>query len=78
MTINPTFPPLRSIIGQVGSQAFKRIRIGIGRPPDKDNVVSYVLGGGRDNEVLAEAVEQAARLALAYVETGRFENWSSP
>ncbi|HKI99917.1 MAG TPA: aminoacyl-tRNA hydrolase [bacterium] len=69
---------LRSIIQQVGSRAFKRMRIGIGRPPEKANVVSYVLGGGSSDETLNAAVEEAARLVLAYVETGRFENWSSP
>ncbi len=69
---------LRSIIDSVGSQAFKRVRIGIGRPPDKANIVSYVLGGERDAEGLDEAMEQAARLALDYLETGKFENWSSP
>ena len=69
---------LRSIIAMVGSEAFKRIRIGIGRPPDKRSVVSYVLGGGMDDDaVLADAVERAAQLALDFVETGRFENWSS-
>lgn len=70
---------LRSIIQSVGSQAFKRMRIGIGRPPGagRGNVVSYVLGGKPD-EALTEAVEEGARLALEYLETGRFENWSSP
>lgn len=69
---------LRSIIEALGSQSFKRIRIGIGRPQDKANVVSYVLGGGPDGEALEAAVEQSARLALAFLETGQFENWSSP
>jgi PTH1 family peptidyl-tRNA hydrolase len=69
---------LRSIIESVGSQAFKRIRIGIGRPPDKRSVVSYVLGGGGDDEALEQAVQQATAQALAFLETGRFENWSSP
>ena len=68
---------LRSIIQMVCSPAFKRIRIGIGRPPDKDNVVSYVLGGGPGDEALAAGVEQAMQLALTFLETGRFENWSS-
>jgi PTH1 family peptidyl-tRNA hydrolase len=67
---------LRSIIQNVGSPAFKRIRIGIGRPADKSNVVSFVLGGGPGDAVLADAVEKAAGLALAFLETGQFENWS--
>jgi PTH1 family peptidyl-tRNA hydrolase len=69
---------LRSIIEAVGGKGFKRIRIGIGRPVDQRNVVSYVLGGGPDSEALDRAVEEAARLAQAFIETGRFENWSSP
>ena len=69
---------LRSIIESVGSRAFKRIRIGIGRPPEKSSVVSYVLGGECDARELDAALEQAARLALDYLETGKFENWSSP
>ncbi len=69
---------LRSIIEQMGSRQFKRIRIGIGRPRG-GNVVSFVLGrGGEEAELFNEAVEQAARQALAFVETGAFENWSSP
>jgi len=68
---------LRSIIQSVGSQAFKRIRIGIGRPPDKANVVSYVLGGESAPEELEAGMEQAARLTLDYLATGRFDNWSS-
>jgi peptidyl-tRNA hydrolase, PTH1 family len=68
---------LRSVIESLGSRDFKRIRIGIGRPPEKRSVVSYVLGGGNE-EVLAEAVERSAQMALEFLETGRFENWSSP
>lgn len=68
---------LRSIIEALGSQAFKRIRIGIGRPQDKANVVSYVLGGGPDSEALDTAVEQSARMVVTFLETGQFENWSS-
>jgi len=69
---------LRSIIQLVGSQAFKRIRIGIGRPADRRSVVSHVLGGPGDAQELTDAVEEAARLALEYLETGTFENWSTP
>jgi PTH1 family peptidyl-tRNA hydrolase len=35
---------LNSIIEQLGSKEFWRLRIGIGKPENKDDVVSYVLG----------------------------------
>ena len=69
---------LRSIIESVGSSSFKRIRIGIGRPSDREDVVSHVLGSSKaDDEVLDRAVDDAAALGWAYLESGAFENWSS-
>jgi len=35
---------LNSIIEQIGSKNFWRLRIGIGKPHDKDKVIDYVLG----------------------------------
>ncbi len=70
---------LRSIIEALGTQDFKRIRIGIGRPAGRGDVVSFVLGRSRkDRAALDEAAETAARLALDYLTTGEFTNWSSP
>ena len=70
---------LRSIIELVGSREFKRIRIGIGRPADKRQVVSFVLGSSpEETAVLEQAVDEAARLGRIFLETGKFENWSSP
>lgn len=69
---------LRSIEQAVGTKIYKRMRIGIGRPQEKHNVISYVLG--RDKAGQAEidnAVEEGARSCLDFIQTGRFENWSS-
>ena len=69
---------LRSVLNLLGS-GIKRIRIGIGRPTKDQSVVGHVLGGSaEENEALSRAVEEAAELTLQYLETGRFENWSSP
>lgn len=69
---------LRSIIESVGSNRLKRIRIGIGRPPHQGNVVSHVLGmSSEDAEKLDAAVEIAVGLALDFLETGAFENFSA-
>jgi PTH1 family peptidyl-tRNA hydrolase len=69
---------LRSVLSLLGP-GIKRVRIGIGRPPGDQSVVGHVLGGSAEEaELLAQAVEQAAELMIQFLETGRFENWSSP
>lgn len=69
---------LRSIIGATGSRAFKRLRVGIGRPGAEGGVIAHVLGASREEEAaFAEAVEVAADRVLDYIATGAFENWSS-
>ena len=69
---------LRSLIEHLGGSEFKRIRIGIGRPPAGRAVLQHVLGGSKEEDAaLDEAVEAAANVILQYLETGEFENWSS-
>lgn len=70
---------LRSIIDRMGSQGFKRIRIGIGRPPAGRTVIGHVLSGSKEEqEQLDAAMELAADKVLEFLRTGKFENWSSP
>nr|WP_269148980.1 aminoacyl-tRNA hydrolase [Evansella clarkii] len=57
---------IRSIISQLGTEEFNRIRIGIGRPDKGQAVPDYVLGKFRDNE--KEAINQAAERAAEAVE----------
>jgi PTH1 family peptidyl-tRNA hydrolase len=55
---------VESIIAQVGSREFARLRIGIGRPGDRsaDEVVDYVLGSfsATERAVMADAYGRAA------------------
>ncbi len=53
---------MRSIVGQLGSQAFPRLRMGIGQPPPGWDIAKYVLGRfTREEEAqLAAIVERAA------------------
>jgi PTH1 family peptidyl-tRNA hydrolase len=70
---------LRSIIECMGGPGFKRIRIGIGRPPQGRTVVSHVLSASKEERAqLDEAIELAAGRALEFLRTGAFENWSTP
>jgi PTH1 family peptidyl-tRNA hydrolase len=56
---------MKSIIESLGTQAFPRLRIGIGRPPDED-VVDYVLSDFTPDEEIA--VENAYERVVAAVE----------
>ncbi len=52
---------MRSIIDRLGSQAFARLRVGIGRPPGQMDPADYVLRPFREDEkpVLAQVVVRA-------------------
>ncbi|WP_307332334.1 aminoacyl-tRNA hydrolase [Evansella vedderi] len=53
---------MKSIIGQLGTDQFNRIRVGIGRPPKGVAVPTYVLGsfGKEERQAVDHVVEKAA------------------
>ncbi|MGC2190815.1 MAG: aminoacyl-tRNA hydrolase [Candidatus Dormiibacterota bacterium] len=63
---------LRSLQVHWRSQEFPRVRIGIGRPPEGQDPIDYVLGrpSGRDREVLERACVRAADAILAIASEG--------
>ncbi|HKX18126.1 MAG TPA: aminoacyl-tRNA hydrolase [bacterium] len=63
---------IRSIIEHLGTKAFPRLRVGIGRPPAGVEPESFVLERFTADEraVIDEAVERAANAALAVVSDG--------
>ena len=54
---------LASIIGTLATDQFARLRIGIGRPETKDQIVDYVLSPFLDEEIpeVNETLKQAVR-----------------
>jgi PTH1 family peptidyl-tRNA hydrolase len=62
---------MRSVIKQVGSQAFPRLRIGIGRPPGRMDPADYVLQDFSDEETIL--LERTLDQATAAVETWLIE-----
>ena len=59
---------VKSLIGAFGSAAFARIRVGIGRPQDREDTSSYVLSGfDTEQEGLLEGVISAASEAVETV-----------
>lgn len=64
---------IKSIIQEVGSQDFPRVKIGVGGKPDPDAELSdWVLGGfsPRDAKAMAFSLKNAGEAALMIVEKG--------
>ena len=62
---------LRDIVTRLGSGAFHRLRIGIGRPPGSMDAADYVLATFRpeEREAIDHAVEQAVESILSFVDS---------
>jgi PTH1 family peptidyl-tRNA hydrolase len=63
---------LRSIVAELGTQAFCRLRFGIGRPPPAWEGADYVLAdfSTEERRVLPNLLEEAASAARAVIEDG--------
>jgi PTH1 family peptidyl-tRNA hydrolase len=61
---------LRDIIARLGTGDFRRLRIGIGRPPDGTDTADYVLATQRpeEREPTEVAIAQAADLIVRFIE----------
>lgn len=63
---------IRSIIQSLGSRAFWRLRIGVGRPPDRIDPADYVLGrfSRREREAVPDVAITAGSLIENFVVDG--------
>lgn len=63
---------MQSIIDQLGSEAFPRLRIGVGRPPGRMEAADYVLQDfpKAERELLAITLDRAADAVLSFVTDG--------
>ena len=57
---------MKSVIYQLQAEEFPRIRIGIGRPPEKWDLADYVLSKfpKQDREIIDQSIEKAAEAAI--------------
>lgn len=64
---------IKSLIQQLDTPSFKRLRIGIDRP-QKQSVVDYVLGrfSNEEKEQLAPALDKAKQAIVSWAETDNF------
>lgn len=63
---------LKSIVQRLGTQDFYRLRIGVGRPPDRDNVISWVLGRfpSAETPLVEASLKEAAEAILCFAAQG--------
>jgi PTH1 family peptidyl-tRNA hydrolase len=63
---------VQSIIQELGTKEFPRLRLGINRPPGRMSVSSYVLldFSDQEGETLPFVLDQAADAILAFIEMG--------
>jgi peptidyl-tRNA hydrolase, PTH1 family len=63
---------LRSIVSMLGTEAFCRLRFGIGRPPPSWEGADFVLADftNQERQILADLVEEAADASQAIVKDG--------
>ena len=63
---------MQSIVEQLGSEDFPRLRIGIGRPPGRMEAADYVLQDFRNNELetLNLVLDSASQAILTFVSEG--------
>ena len=66
---------MKSIIKHLGTDQFKRIRIGVGRPTNGMSVPDYVLQKFSNEEMMTmeKVIEHAAQAVEAFIETSRFD-----
>ena len=63
---------IKSIIDALGSQDFKRLRIGVGQPPPGADRVGWVLGemSSEDQRLVDDAIHRAADAIVSLMEDG--------
>ena len=70
---------LKNIIQEIGSDAFKRVRIGVGKQPEKTDLINFVLSRftKAEQETMAEAYKNAADAAAMIVTDGAYKAMNS-
>jgi len=64
---------IKSIIKEINTSNFYRLRIGIGKPQDKNQIVEYVLGKFNEDEL--KTIEKILQSSHQIIETIIKEGW---
>lgn len=63
---------MKSVVHELNTQNFKRLRVGIGMPEDKENLIEYVIGAipEEDKEKLEKGTELAKEAVIEIMKNG--------
>ncbi len=63
---------MKSVIENLKTEDFIRVRIGIGTPENKEDIINYVIGAipKREKEILNKSVEKAAQSVIEILQNG--------
>lgn len=63
---------MKSVVHELNSQNFKRIRVGIGMPEEKEDLIEYVIGAipEEDKEKLEEGTNLAKEAVIEMIKNG--------
>ncbi|MBR2704184.1 MAG: aminoacyl-tRNA hydrolase [Clostridia bacterium] len=63
---------MKSVCFRLGSEEFPRVRVGIGMPEFKNDLINYVIGNIKDEEydVLKEGINKAADAVVSIIKDG--------
>ena len=63
---------MKSVVYRLNSESFPRVRVGIGTPEFKNDLINYVIGNIKDDEydVLKEGINKAAEAVVSIIKDG--------
>lgn len=63
---------MKSVVYRLGSENFPRVRVGIGMPEFKNDLINYVIGNIKDEEydILKEGINKAAEAVSSIIKNG--------
>lgn len=63
---------MKSVVDNLQTEKFIRVRVGIGSPENKDDMINYVIGAipKREKEILEESVKKAAQSVIEILDNG--------
>ena len=63
---------MKSVVENLQTEDFIRVRIGIGTPKNKEETINYVIGAipKREKEILEKSIEKAANSVIEILDNG--------
>ncbi len=63
---------MKSVVQQLQTKEFSRVRIGIGSPEDKSDLIQYVIGGIEEEQIplLEKGVDKATQATIEIIKSG--------